>query len=69
MIVDCFGEVVDENAKFHFVVACCAGRESLICGGPIWQTWTNDDGVGDNDGGAGHKDECVGHKDEGNMTW
>ena len=60
---------MDEKAKFHLGVACCIGIESLICGGPIWQTWTNDDGVGDVDGGAGHKDECVGHKDEGNMTW
>ena len=58
---------MDEKAKFHLVVACCTGIESLI--GPICQTWTNDDGVGDIDGGAGHKDECVGHKDEGNMTW
>ena len=60
---------MDENAKFHLVLACCTGIESLICSVPIWQTWTNDDGVGDIDGGAGHKDECIVHKDEGNMTW
>ena len=60
---------MDENAKFHLVLAFCTGIENLICDGPIRKTWTNDDGVGDIDGGAGHKDECVGHKDEGNMTW